>query len=266
MRTLFWFTYRTWSFTGEASKSLNNKIRVPGRHTSVRMSKRQRCLLYQLPMLDRRALRVSNRTFAVYKHVVLDAATGQTGSSFQGSCHYSSVFVFPVSRKDPWKSATRPSDCKSMPGTRYVNACIRAAHYSVMLCFLVDLPVSLFFTCLVPLFPVKNDSSTLPFHSVHHPFLSGFSKQAEKSKEKLARRKAIAEAEELDPKKREQRLAENQPRTIESTKEIDPTIPDPLDDEVVQDEASDEFAAYFQNPDATPKILVTTSRRASANA
>ena len=51
----------------------------------------------------------------------------------------------------------------------------------------------------------------------------------------------------MDPEKKEKRLAENQPRTIESTKEADCTIPDAEDEEVLMDEASDEFSSYFNS-------------------
>lgn len=71
--------------------------------------------------------------------------------------------------------------------------------------------------------------------------------------------------EQLDPSLKAKRLSENQPRTLDNTREIDPTIPDPEDQEVRLDEATDEFSSYFSGT-SDPKILITTSRRASANA
>ena len=51
------------------------------------------------------------------------------------------------------------------------------------------------------------------------------------------------------------------PRTIESTREYDPTMVAEEDEEVEHDEAHDEFAAYF-NRETTPKVLVTVSPNA----
>jgi ribosome production factor 1 len=90
----------------------------------------------------------------------------------------------------------------------------------------------------------------------------------------LEKRKALARLEEIDPARKEKRLEENQPRTIENTKEVDPTLPEAEDEEVLLDEATDEFSSYFTSgmqfslsiiTDSDPKILITTSRRASAN-
>ncbi len=51
-----------------------------------------------------------------------------------------------------------------------------------------------------------------------------------------------------------------EPRTIENTREFDETIVKAEDDEVAQDEATDEFSAYF-NDQRVPKILFTTSQK-----
>ncbi|KJE97812.1 hypothetical protein CAOG_09134 [Capsaspora owczarzaki ATCC 30864] len=70
-------------------------------------------------------------------------------------------------------------------------------------------------------------------------------------------------------KERDQKLAERRqlgdaappkevPKTIESTREFDETIVNPDDQEVVEDEAMDEFANYF-NGETLPKLLITTS-------
>lgn len=52
------------------------------------------------------------------------------------------------------------------------------------------------------------------------------------------------------------------PNTLENTREFDETIVEE-DEEVAADEATDEFAEYFQNG-LTPKILITTSKGPSA--
>ncbi|NXX59081.1 RPF1 factor, partial [Scopus umbretta] len=50
------------------------------------------------------------------------------------------------------------------------------------------------------------------------------------------------------------------PKTIENQRVYDETIVDPNDEEVAFDEATDEFAPYF-NRQTVPKILITTSDR-----
>ncbi|MEE6494664.1 hypothetical protein FKM82_001831 [Ascaphus truei] len=50
------------------------------------------------------------------------------------------------------------------------------------------------------------------------------------------------------------------PKTIENQRIYDETTVDPADEEVAFDEATDEFASYF-NRQTTPKILITTSDR-----
>lgn len=47
------------------------------------------------------------------------------------------------------------------------------------------------------------------------------------------------------------------PKTIESMREIDETTVAPNDDEVVGDEADDEFSEYYNN-EKKPKIMITT--------
>ena len=51
-----------------------------------------------------------------------------------------------------------------------------------------------------------------------------------------------------------------QPRTIENLRVKDETYIKEQDNEVMKDEAIDEFAEYF-NEKKTPKLLVTTCRR-----
>jgi len=50
-------------------------------------------------------------------------------------------------------------------------------------------------------------------------------------------------------------------RTLENTREVDETMVDPNDEEVLKDEATDQFAEYFKG--RHPKILITTGREAS---
>jgi len=76
-------------------------------------------------------------------------------------------------------------------------------------------------------------------------------KKKEKKEERLRRRK---EAEKLGDKA----PPKEQPKTLESTREFDETIVDPDDEEVLQDEATDQFADYFAG--RQPKILVTTNK------
>jgi ribosome production factor 1 len=54
------------------------------------------------------------------------------------------------------------------------------------------------------------------------------------------------------------------PRTIDSTREIEPTAVAPDDPEVAGDEADDEFAPYFSAEDPSrPRVLITTRPRPS---
>ncbi|KAI9101161.1 anticodon-binding protein [Phlyctochytrium arcticum] len=84
-----------------------------------------------------------------------------------------------------------------------------------------------------------------------------------KAKQKLDRRTALKKAESADPSLKEERLAANVPQTLETLREFDETVVDEGDGEVGAEEATDEFAGYFAEG-VTPKILVTTSKRAAA--
>nr|ASF90190.1 hypothetical protein SPAR05813 [Bartheletia paradoxa] len=105
----------------------------------------------------------------------------------------------------------------------------------------------------------------------------------DKAKQKLERRLAQAEDEENDPSKRAARVAANVPRTLENTREFDPSIhstggpststgESSLDAEAVYDLANDPFAGYFNplpsdpndpnSPPLPPKILITTGPKA----
>ncbi|XP_018417362.1 PREDICTED: ribosome production factor 1 [Nanorana parkeri] len=79
----------------------------------------------------------------------------------------------------------------------------------------------------------------------------------EKRKEKIAMKKKR--------KKERQALGDKAPpksvpKTIENQRVYDETTVDPADEEVAFDEATDEFAPYF-NRQTAPKILITTSDR-----
>ncbi|XP_073401007.1 ribosome production factor 1-like [Dendrobates tinctorius] len=79
----------------------------------------------------------------------------------------------------------------------------------------------------------------------------------EKRKAKLAlKKKRKKEREALGDKAPPKPV----PKTIENQRVYDETTVDPADEEVAYDEATDDFAPYF-NRKTTPKILITTSDR-----
>eukprot|EP01102_Stenamoeba_stenopodia_P003676 TRINITY_DN13833_c0_g1_i1.p1 TRINITY_DN13833_c0_g1~~TRINITY_DN13833_c0_g1_i1.p1 ORF type:complete len:356 (-),score=86.61 TRINITY_DN13833_c0_g1_i1:95-1123(-) len=78
--------------------------------------------------------------------------------------------------------------------------------------------------------------------------------KAKKKKEKKQRREMRKkEAELLGDKAPPKQI----PRTLDNTREFDETIVSPDDQEVIEDEATDEFAQYFNG--APPKVLISTS-------
>lgn len=82
-------------------------------------------------------------------------------------------------------------------------------------------------------------------------------KKAKKREMRLARAK---EAEELGEDAQHEKQV---PRTLENAREIEQTMVRPDDEEIVADEAQDEFAEYFADT-VRPKILLTTRPRPSA--
>ncbi|KAJ8508900.1 hypothetical protein ONZ45_g8875 [Pleurotus djamor] len=99
-----------------------------------------------------------------------------------------------------------------------------------------------------------------------------------KTQEKLKRRLALAKDEATNPAAKKKRLSENVPRTLDNTREFDPSIltADPSKDqphaststqeEVSADIDADPFASYFtstDDPTIPPKVLITTSPKAS---
>ncbi|KAJ3516935.1 hypothetical protein NLJ89_g805 [Agrocybe chaxingu] len=93
-----------------------------------------------------------------------------------------------------------------------------------------------------------------------------------KNQQKLQRRLEQAKLEANDPSLKKKRLAENVPRTLDNTRDFDPSIltADPsisqTQDELDADLANDPFASYFtsvDDPSIPPKILITTSPKSS---
>ncbi|KAH9967357.1 Brix-domain-containing protein [Russula dissimulans] len=109
----------------------------------------------------------------------------------------------------------------------------------------------------------------------------------EKGQAKLQRRLENAKHEADDPKAKRKRLAQNVPRTLENTREFDPSfltaepsVGTPQDPssvasttaqqhpaaEAAADIASDPFSSYFsstEDPTIPPKVLITTSPKAT---
>ncbi|OZJ03793.1 hypothetical protein BZG36_03003 [Bifiguratus adelaidae] len=88
-------------------------------------------------------------------------------------------------------------------------------------------------------------------------------RKVDKAKAKSAKRNQLQKEEEEDPEKKAERLTKNVPATIENTREYDETIVanEQEDSEIQEDEATDEFAQYFQGQ--APKIVITTSKSPS---
>ncbi|KAJ3745395.1 anticodon-binding protein [Lentinula detonsa] len=108
-----------------------------------------------------------------------------------------------------------------------------------------------------------------------------------KSQSKLQRRLARAKLEANDPAAKKKRLSTNVPRTLDNMREFDPSFltadpssstqtqadhdpstssGEPAYDENAEDIASDPFASYFnseEDPNLPPKVLITTSPKAS---
>ncbi|KIM53935.1 hypothetical protein SCLCIDRAFT_137791 [Scleroderma citrinum Foug A] len=95
-----------------------------------------------------------------------------------------------------------------------------------------------------------------------------------KGKQKLQKRLARAKQEANDPAAKKKRITENVSRTLDNTREHDPSmLPTSKQpsasvqvEELNADFASDPFASYFSftdNPHTPPKVLITTSPKAS---
>jgi ribosome production factor 1 len=83
-------------------------------------------------------------------------------------------------------------------------------------------------------------------------------KKAQKRQSRIQRQK---EAEALGD---DVQVPKQTPKTLENTREVEPTMVKQDDVEVLGDEADDEFADYFSDT-VRPKILVTTRPRPSSN-
>ncbi|KAL6050011.1 Ribosome production factor 1 [Balamuthia mandrillaris] len=107
----------------------------------------------------------------------------------------------------------------------------------------------------------------------------GFKKRPSDIKNKVKRaevyRKVLHEKKKLKRKERKQKQKQREllgddappkqePKTQDNTREFDETIVRPEDQEVLEDEAIDEFAEHF-NGAKEPKILITTSIKPSAS-
>lgn len=79
-------------------------------------------------------------------------------------------------------------------------------------------------------------------------------KKAKEKRDQKRKRKQEESQEEGEPKPKQV------PRTIDNTRVADETIVEPQDEEVLNDEETDEFAAYFRC-EVVPKVLITSSDR-----
>lgn len=82
--------------------------------------------------------------------------------------------------------------------------------------------------------------------------------------DKKARKKQDRLKREKDAEALGEDVVKKAPRTIDNTREAEPTMVKTVDPEVEADHADDEFAAYFSDTER-PKILVTTRPRPSQN-
>lgn len=85
----------------------------------------------------------------------------------------------------------------------------------------------------------------------------------------LLQKKALKRQQRIQRAKEAEALGEdvkvpNRQKTLDNTREVEPTMVQPGDLEVMGDEASDEFADYFSDT-VRPKILVTTRPKPSSN-
>ena len=83
-------------------------------------------------------------------------------------------------------------------------------------------------------------------------------KQLKKKSKKELRAARVKEIEALGDKAPPKQI----PRTIENTRELDETIVQPDDVEVVGDEKDDEFSKYFSSETA-PKLMISTRPKCS---
>jgi ribosome production factor 1 len=82
-------------------------------------------------------------------------------------------------------------------------------------------------------------------------------------KKALKRQKRIQRAKEAEALGEDVPAPKQTPRTLDNAREIEPTMVQPNDLEVMGDEATDEFADYFSDT-VRPKIIITTRPRPSS--
>jgi len=83
-------------------------------------------------------------------------------------------------------------------------------------------------------------------------------KQQKKKLKKSLKLERIKEVEALG----EEAPPKQVPRTIDNSREVDETLVQPDDEEIIGDERDDEFAKYFSN-EVKPKIMLTTRPKCS---
>jgi len=81
-------------------------------------------------------------------------------------------------------------------------------------------------------------------------------------KEKIAKVKKRRKEEEKDPSKKEKRLAANQQKTLENTRDMEETFVKG-DEEVLEEQKLDEFSTYFTGE--LPKVLLTTAKNTTSH-
>jgi len=84
----------------------------------------------------------------------------------------------------------------------------------------------------------------------------------QKHMKSIAKRKRRQKRKRDDEKLGDKAPPRQIPRTIENTREADETVVEPGDEEVLEDEANDEFAEYFNGQ--PPKTFITTSFKPSS--
>jgi len=82
-------------------------------------------------------------------------------------------------------------------------------------------------------------------------------------KKALKRQKRIQRAKEAEALGEDVPAPKQTPRTLDNAREVEPTMVQPNDLEVMGDEATDEFADYFSDV-VRPKIIITTRPRPSS--
>lgn len=115
--------------------------------------------------------------------------------------------------------------------------------------------------------PVRNPSRVR--NKMKRAELYGKYLAEKRARKREARSKRAKEAAELGEEEEEnnndgdETRSRPTPRTLENTREVEETMVRPDDEEVLADEAEDEFASYFSD-EVRPKIMITTRPKPSA--